>query len=452
MNQQSADNMYRKMTETPIPRLVITLGIPTTLSMLITNIYNMADTYFVGKLGTSASGAVGIVFGLMAIIQAFGFMCGHGAGSIISRRLGMKDSETASCYATTGFVYSLIIGGLITLVGFCFFEPILYLLGSTPTILPYAKQYAFYILLCAPVMTGSFVLNNILRYEGKASFAMIGLITGGILNIFGDWLLMRKFGMDIRGAGLSTAISQCISFLLLLSIFLFGKTECRLSLRRFSTHFTEIFAIVKTGFSSLLRQGLNSISTMFLNNLAGTFGGDSAVAALTIVNRICFLAFAIGLGIGQGFQPVASFNYGAGKYSRVRKSFTFTFIASEVLLGILSIIGMCLSPILVGFFRDDPEVIAIGTLALRIQLLALFFQPLTICANMMFQSIGKNVRASILSALRSGLIFIPAILILSALFQLNGVLATQTTSDLTACIISIPFVIHFIKTLPADQS
>lgn len=452
MKQHATDNMYQKMTETPIPRLIITLGIPTTLSMLITNIYNMADTYFVGKLGTSASGAVGIVFGLMAIIQAFGFMCGHGAGSIISRRLGMKDSETASCYATTGFVYSLFIGCLITVSGFCFFEPLLYLLGSTPTILPYAKQYAFYILLCAPIMTGSFVLNNILRYEGKASLAMIGLITGGILNIFGDWLLMRKFGMDIRGAGLSTAVSQCISFLILLSVFLFGKTECKLSLRRFSAHFTEIAAIVTTGFSSLLRQGLNSVSTMFLNNLAGTFGDDSAIAAITIVNRICFLAFAIGLGIGQGFQPVASFNYGAGKYSRVRKGFSFTFLAGELFLGILAIIGICLSPVLVSIFCEDAEVISIGTLALRIQLVALFFQPLTICANMLFQSVGKNVRASILSALRSGLIFIPAILILSAIFQLNGVLATQTISDLIACIISIPFVVQFMKTLPSDKA
>lgn len=448
--QQTSVEYYKKMTETPVSRLVISLGIPTTISMLITSFYNMADTYFVGKIGTSASGAVGVMFGLMAIIQAFGFMFGHGAGSIIARKLGEKKLEHATITASTSFVCSLLAGALITVFGLLFCDPLMRLLGSTETILPYARTYGRYILIAAPVMASSCVLNNILRYEGRALFAMIGLTSGGLLNIFGDWLLMVQFGMGVEGAGISTAISQCVSFVLLLYMFISGRTQTKLSFRKVSRSGAEILNIVKTGFPSLMRQGLNSVSTMVLNGYAGLYG-DAAVAGMSIVNRICFFVFAVGLGLGQGFQPVCAFNYGAKKYSRVRKSFWFTTIAGEVALGLLAVIGMLLSSGLVGFFRDDPAVIEIGTFALRVQLLSLFFIPLTVCANMMFQSVGANGRATFLSALRSGLCFIPVIIVLSALFGLTGVEISQTISDAITFIISVPFILKFFRQLPADE-
>lgn len=448
--KQTSVEYYKKMTETPVSRLVISLGIPTTISMLITSFYNMADTYFVGKIGTSASGAVGVMFGLMAIIQAFGFMFGHGAGSIIARKLGEKKLEHATITASTSFVCSLLAGALITVFGLLFCDPLMRLLGSTETILPYARTYGRYILIAAPVMASSCVLNNILRYEGRALFAMIGLTSGGLLNIFGDWLLMVQFGMGVEGAGISTAISQCVSFVLLLYMFISGRTQTKLSFRKVSRSGAEILNIVKTGFPSLMRQGLNSVSTMVLNGYAGLYG-DAAVAGMSIVNRICFFVFAVGLGLGQGFQPVCAFNYGAKKYSRVRKSFWFTTIAGEVALGLLAVIGMLLSSGLVGFFRDDPAVIEIGTFALRVQLLSLFFIPLTVCANMMFQSVGANGRATFLSALRSGLCFIPVIIVLSALFGLTGVEISQTISDAITFIISVPFILKFFRQLPADE-
>lgn len=448
--QQTSVEYYKKMTETPVSRLVISLGIPTTISMLITSFYNMADTYFVGKIGTSASGAVGVMFGLMAIIQAFGFMFGHGAGSIIARKLGEKKLEHATITASTSFVCSLLAGALITVFGLLFCDPLMRLLGSTETILPYARAYGRYILIAAPVMASSCVLNNILRYEGRALYAMIGLTSGGLLNIFGDWLLMVQFGMGVEGAGISTAISQCVSFVLLLYMFISGRTQTKLSFRKVSRSGAEILNIVKTGFPSLMRQGLNSVSTMVLNGYAGLYG-DAAVAGMSIVNRICFFVFAVGLGLGQGFQPVCAFNYGAKKYSRVRKSFWFTTIAGEVALGLLAVIGMLLSSGLVGFFRDDPAVIEIGTFALRVQLLSLFFIPLTVCANMMFQSVGANGRATFLSALRSGLCFIPVIIVLSALFGLTGVEISQTISDAITFIISVPFILKFFRQLPADE-
>lgn len=451
--QEAEERQYKKMTETPVAKLVIMLGIPTTISMLVTNIYNMADTYFVGKLGTSASGAVGIVFGLMAIIQAFGFMFGHGAGSIISRRLGAKDVESATRFASTSFVSALFAGGMITLFGFLFLEPFMRLLGSTDTILPYAKTYARFILLAAPFMAASCVLNNILRYEGQAAFAMIGLTTGSILNIFGDWFLMMKLGFGVEGAGISTAVSQLISFFILLFMFLGGKTQSRLSVRRVTKDMSEVLLICKTGLPSMMRQGLSSISTMILNGQAGVYG-DAAVAAMSIVNRICFFIFSVGLGIGQGFQPVSAFNYGAKKYERVRKGFYFTLGAGEVLLGAVAVVGMFFPEQLITFFRDDPEVIAIGSVALSAQLISLFFQPLSVCSNMLFQSIGKNGRATFLSMLRSGLCFIPVILILSRTMGLLGVEIAQTVADVMSFFIALPFVISFMKKLKkmGDQS
>lgn len=446
----SASKQYEFMTETPVGALIIKLGIPTTISMLITNIYNMADTYFVGTLGTSASGAVGIVFGLMAVIQAVGFMLGHGAGSIISRKLGAKETETAHLIASTSFFTSLIAGLSITFIGLAFSEPFLRLLGSTDTILPYAQDYAFWILLASPITMSSFVLNNILRYEGKAALAMIGLTTGGILNIFGDFLLIKVWNMGIAGAGISTAASQLISFFILLSMFLSKRTQSRISLKYFKSGIKNLPAICSTGFPSLMRQGLSSVSTMLLNNAAGLYG-DAAVAGMTIVNRICFFIFAVGLGIGQGFQPVCSFNYGAKKFKRVKKGFFFTWGVGEVLLSILAVVGLLLSDHLVGLFRDDPLVIEIGSFALKAQLIALFFQPLSICSNMMFQSIGKNKTATFLSALRSGLVFIPVLLISSKLIGLTGIQISQTITDVITFFVSMPFMLAFFKNMKKDE-
>ena len=451
MSHTADEKHYNKMVNTPVSKLVITLGIPTTISMLITNIYNMADTYFVGTLGNSASGAVGIVFGLMAIIQAFGFMYGHGAGSIIARRLGEGDIKAATDYASVSFFSALATGGIITVLGLVFIVPLMTVLGSTSTILPYAIDYGIYILLAAPFTMASFVLNNILRYEGKAFFAMIGIGIGAILNIICDPILIYGCKMGIAGAGLSTALSQLISFFVLLFMFLSGKTQSRISAKSFVTGFGGFSLIVCTGFPSLIRQGLSSVSTMLLNKYAGIYGGDAAVAAMSVVNRIAFFIFAVGLGIGQGFQPVSAFNYGAKKYSRVRKAYLFTVATGEVFLGVLAIIGMFCSKNLIGIFRNDTDVIAIGTLALQFQLIALFFHPITICTNMLFQSIGENKKAAILSTLRSGLTFIPLLIAFTYFFGLFGVQVSQPVADVITFTITLPMALKFLKNLPDDE-
>ncbi|MCR4651852.1 MAG: MATE family efflux transporter [Lachnospiraceae bacterium] len=444
------DNQYDKMTQASVPGLICILGAPTTLSMLVTNLYNMADTYFVGKLGTSASGATGIVFGLMAIIQANGFMFGHGSGSIISRKLGAKDKQSASEYATMGCAMSLAMGLLIALVGLLFTNPLMYLLGSTDTILPYARVYCRCILIAAPAMTVSCVLNNILRYEGKAFFAMMGLVSGGLINIVLDALFIMGMGMGIEGAGVATALSQYISLAILSYMFISHKCESVISTRFFKRDVRKAVTIVQTGFPSLIRQGLGSISVMVLNNFCGPFG-DAAIAAMSIASRVTNFMFSVGLGIGQGYQPVAGFNYGAGRFSRVRKGFFFTWAFSTGLMTIGSIIAFINAPQIVAVFRDDASVIAIGSVALRWQCAGLLFVPFTVCSNMMFQSTGKSREASILATFRSGLMFIPVIAILANTIGLFGIEISQPIADVAASIACIYFVVKFFRELPEDQ-
>ena len=441
---------YEKMTQTPIPKLILTMSVPTIISMLVTNIYNLVDTAFVGQLGTSASGAVGVVFGFMSIIQAFGFMFGQGSGSIISRKLGQKDKASASNHASIGFVSSFVFGLLITVIGFAFLDDIVMLLGSTETIAPYVKTYITYILISAPFMSSSLTLNNILRYEGRASLGMVGLMTGAVLNMIADPIFMFSLDMGIAGAGLSTALSQFVSWCILLAMFLMGKTDTKLGISQIkSGNILMLFSIMATGFPSLLRQGLNSISTVMLNDICSDYG-DSAVAAMSIVSRIVFFAFSIAIGIGQGFQPVSGFNYGAGKYDRLRKAFRFTVIISEAIIVVGCTLLFIFSGGLIGIFRDDSEVIEIGVRALRLQALAQLVLPPCMAVEMLYQSTGKRLGASILSSLRNGIIFIPVLVILAGIRGLSGIQEAQPLALLISLPVTIPFGIAFFRKLPDE--
>ena len=449
--KDSREAQFRRMTETPVPRLIITLGIPTTVSMLITNLYNMADSYFVSKIALSAGGATSVVFGIMAILQAFGFMFGHGAGSNISRLLGGRQVERASRYASAGFAWAAGCGTLILVLGLSFLDPLMRLLGSTDTILPYARDYGRFILLAAPFMTASCVLNNILRYEGKAALAMIGLTSGGLLNIALDPLFIFAFRMGISGAGLATALSQLISFSILLSMFLSGKTQSRISPKYLSRDWTVVRDIVLTGLPSLARQGLSSVSTMVLNTTAKPFG-DAVIAAMGYVGRSSNLIFSVGLGIGQGFQPVSGFNYGAKKYSRVRRGAVFTLVFGVCFMGVLSTAVFALAPQIIALFRTEEEVVRVGAEALRIACVFILFLPVSVVASMLFQSIGKSGRALFISCLQSGGVFIPLCLILPrAGLGVRGIELAQPLAYLAAALISLPIMLAFFRTLPEDE-
>ena len=438
---------YRKMTETPVSKLIFTLGIPTTVSMLITNIYNMADTYFVGTLGESPQAATGILFTLQAIIQAIAFMLGHGSGTCVSKALADKDTKEATRYVSTAFFTGAAAGTLLTIFGLIFLTPFMRLLGSTETILPYAKDYGLWVLISCPFMVCSLILNNNLRYEGKAFYAMIGLSAGGILNIFGDYILISIFDLGVWGAGLSTAISQIISFFLLL-IFYLRAAQSTESLKAYSNDGTVHLNILKGGFPSLIRQGLSSVSNGLLNNFMKPYG-DAAIAAMSVVNRYSSLVMCVGLGIGQGFQPVASFNYQAKQYDRVKKGLIFTMGMGFCFEGLLAGAGFVFARQIMSFFQNMSEVIAIGVPALRIASVCLVFQAFFVPVNMLYQSIRKSGIASFLALLRSGVVFIPVLLIASFAAGLNGIIAAQPISDVLTAVISIPFIIMFMKKTPS---
>ena len=446
---------FRRMTETPIPQLVLSLAAPTILSMLITSIYNLADTFFVGQISTSASGAVGVVSSLMAIIQALGFMLGHGAGTIISRSLGSRDTTAATRFASTSFFTALVFGVVLAVAGLGTLPHFMMLLGSTETILPHACAYARPILIAAPLMISSLVMNNILRYEGKASFAMIGLVTGGVLNIALDPLFMFVFGLGTAGAGIATALSQSISFCILLSMFLRGKTVSQFRLSAVTREARDFGRILLGGAPSFGRQGLNSIGGMLLNLAARSYG-DAAVAGMSIVSRIFMFIISVAIGVGQGLQPVASFNYGARKYRRVRQAAIFTIEAAFCMLVVL--VGLCWvnGDALIRLFRDDPAVTAVALPAFHYQCLTMLLQPIIVVANLTFQSVGASGRATFLACCRQGVFFIPLILILPRTHGLFGVEICQPIADVLTFLVSLPFLIAFLQQLgrmdDAEQS
>ena len=444
----SDNRNYIKMTETPVPKLVMKLAVPTTISMLITSIYNTADTYFVSRISVSASGATGIVCSLMVLLQAFGFMFGHGAGSNISRLLGAKDTGKAGVFASTSFFSALTFGFIVALLGNAFNEPFMRLLGSTDTILADATAYAQYIFIGAPALIASCVLNNILRYEGRANFAMIGLATGGILNMFLDPLFIFAFKMGTAGAGLATALSQYISLVILLVPFLRGQTSSKINPRLITKRPADFGNIIVSGMPNLLRQGLNSISMTLLNTFAAAYG-DAAIAAFSIVTRVSNMVFSIAIGLAQGFQPVCAFNYGAKKYGRVRQAVLFTLSGAVAVVAVLGGICALNAEGIVGLFRSEEQILDIGSKTLRFACAGIVTLPFTACGSMVFQSTGQKGRAIFIAAMQSGLIYIPMLLILPKLLGLTGLELAQPVSYAIGAVIAIPMIAAFLSKLKA---
>ena len=438
---------YQKMTQTPVPKLVTKLAIPTIVSMLISALYNTADTFFVSQLGTSAVGAVGIVFSLMAIIQAVGFTLGMGSGTVVALHLGAKEDKKAEEAASTGFYLSLVMGLLITAVGLLWIDPLMRILGATETILPYARDYGKYIMVGAPVMCASFVMNNIFRYEGKALMGTIGMATGGILNIILDPIFIFAFGLGTSGAAIATAISQTVSFCILFGLFCSGRSSVRLRVKSISRKLSMYGQIIWKGFPSLCRQGLASVASVSLNVNAAVYG-DPAVAAMSIVGKIMFFMFSAMLGFGQGYQPVAGFNYGAKKYKRVYDATRFTCVVGVGVLTAMGLLIFILAPqILKAFRADDAEVIALGTYALRAQCLVMPLFGITTTINMGLQSTGHSGGATFLSLCRQGIFFLPLIMILPRLLGVTGVQLAQPLADACTLAATLPFMLLFLKKL-----
>lgn len=452
MENEQHQLQFEKMTTAPIPGLITRLAVPAVVGMLITSLYNSADTYFVSQLGTSAAGAVGIVFSLMAIIQAVGFTIGQGASSVISRKLGEKQSGEANAAASAAIVTALIIGVAVGVLGLIFIDPLMDLLGATPTILPFARAYGVYILIASPIMALSFVLNNLLRAEGKTRFAMIGISVGGILNIVLDPIFIFIFDLGTAGAAIATAISQAVSLVILASCYVRKRTIVAPSVSLIPRGIAVYADIFRMGAPAFLRQGLSSAATIALNVNARAYG-DAAVAGMSIVTKIFMLIFCVSLGVGQGYQPVCGYNYGAKLYSRVRRGYRFTLLLGVGIMAFFAGLAYVFAqPIITFFISDDPAVIEIGTFALRAQCIAMPLVPITVVANMTFQATGRAGAAAFLSACRQGICFLPLIMLLPHFLDLMGVEIAQAIADALTLLISVPMAIIFFRRLPREDA
>lgn len=437
-----------RMTTESVWKLVVLLSIPTVMSMLITSVYNAADTYFVGQIGdNSATGAVGIVFSVQSVIQAFGYGIGMGCGSLVSRCLGADDRKGANVYASSSVAASALLGAVIALIGLVFTDPMLRLFGSTETILPHARGYARYILIGAPIMCVSFTLNNILRSEGHATLSMIGLTSGGVINIILDPLFIFTLGFGVSGAAMATVISQCVSFLILLIFFLVGKSAVTLSPKSISRHPRDYLKIIKTGFPTVCRQGLGSLATALLNVQARAFG-DPAIAAVSIASKVYVLLRSLIIGVGQGFQPVAGYNYGAKKYGRVKQAFVAAVTVGSV-ISCLSALAMGFLPtqIMTFFNAADDVTLDFGCKMLRFLSFSLPVLAYSTFVNQLYQSLGFVKGATFLASCRQGIFFIPLILLLPSLIGKTGVQITQAAADILTFFVSIPFNIYFFRKL-----
>lgn len=441
-----SEQQYQMMMETPIQRLIPKLAGPTMLSMMTSAIYNTADTWFVAQLGDSAAGATGVCFPLTALIQAVGFWIGMGASSNISRFLGRRHNFKASIMATSATVLAFSISIFLAVFGIAFSTDVLTFLGSTPTILPYAKDYAKVIFMGAPFACTGFVFNNVLRAQGRAVFAMAGVMTGAIINIPLDPVFIYVLNMGISGAALSTIISQCISFLIMFIAIRSKKSMVHLSPKFLFRKIGVYLLIMSTGLPSLIRQGCSAIATILLNR-AGAAYGDAAVAAMSIVGRVSFLITSLVGGFGQGYQPVVGFAYGAKKFERVRSAYKFSL---GICLSILTVGGLfCIffANEIITFFRaDSPRVIEIGTETFFYYGLSLPFNAVIVLTNMLLQVTGQKFLASLTSIMRQGVIFIPLILILPEFNGLLGVEISQPIADTVSAIVAFSVAVYFFRT------
>lgn len=438
-------NRREYMTQTPVSQLILTLSVPTIISMMVTAIYNTADTFFVARvsdvaeINTSATAAVGLVFTVMALIQATGFFCGHGSGNYLSRMLGADNHKEASEMASTGFALALILGVVFAIVGNILAEPIASFLGrgASAQTLEFTMQYMRIILFGAPFMMAQFVVNNQLRFQGAAYYAMIGLMCGAVMNMILDPLLILVFHMGVRGAAIATVMGQATSFMVLLIGTSKGE-NIKLLPQNVHLNWHYIKEIVNGGAPSLFRQGLAAIATLILNYTAGSIGSDAAIAGMSVAGRIMMMLASALIGFGQGYQPVCSFNYGAGLTGRVKEGFKFCVKYSTIVLVGIGAIAYIFAPYIISGFSKDPLAITVGVAALRFQAFTLPLSGAIVISNMMLQSIGKGIKASITASARNGICFIPMILILPVFLGITGVEMAQACADVLSLFIAVP--------------
>ena len=466
--KDKAQENHVKMTQTPVLSLILRLSCSTVVSMLAGTTYNIVDMYFVSDLGTSAVAAVGILFSVLAMIQAVGYTFGMGAGSRISRFLGEQKEKEAGRDASAAVLMALMAGLILMAAGFLWQKPLVRFLGSTDTIETFALDYGFWILLIAPVMCVSYVLNNVLRAEGMPVWALVGIGSGAVLNAVLDPILVSGLELGIRGAGIATFCGQSVSLAIMLIVMLSGKsviglnkadsnykpTGIRVKIekikredkQRFQAFRQTAIDITRTGIPSFFRQGLVCVATILLNRAAREYG-DDVVAAISVSNKVFAILFAVMVGYGQGFAPVAGYNYGAKKNDRVRKAIIFTILSQVIASAVTGALVWIFASSIISLFGEN-AALELGVLSLRMHAVSLPFMAVCLVSGMLFQAIGEIGKAILISSTRQGIFFLPLIWLLPMYFQENGVAVTQGISDILSGIFSLPFIlvaIHMCK-------
>lgn len=477
--KDKAQENHVKMTQTPVPSLILRFSCSTIVSMLAGTTYNIVDMYFVSDLGNSAVAAVGILFSVLAMIQAVGYTFGMGAGSRISRFLGEQKEQEAGRDALVAVLMSLIAGLILMGAGFLWQKPLVEFLGSTDTIATFALDYGFWILLTAPVMCVSYVLNNVLRAEGMPVWALVGIGSGAVLNAVLDPILVSGLELGIRGAGIATFCGQSVSLIIMLIVMLSGKSVIRFNkntdimdhlsqnadakykptgmrvkieqIKREDRRGLAVFKqtaidITRTGIPSFFRQGLVCVATILLNRAARAYG-DDVIAAISVSNKVFAILFAVMVGYGQGFAPVAGYNYGAKKNDRVRKAIIFTILSQVIASAVTGILVWIFASSIISLFGEN-AALELGVLSLRMHAVSLPFMAVCLVSGMLFQAIGEIGKAILISSTRQGIFFLPLIWLLPMCFQETGVALTQGISDVLSGVFSLPFIlvaIHMCK-------
>jgi putative MATE family efflux protein len=436
------------MRHEKIPKLLLRLGVPTMIGLLVTSLYNLVDTYFVGGLGTSQMAAVSIAFPIVLIAAGLGQMFGSGAASYISRLLGEDKQERADKTASTALFTSLIVGMVFIILTFCFLDELLILLGATATILPYARDYGRIFIAGSIFSIFNVTVNQTISSEGAARVTMTAMLIGGCLNVVLDPIFIYILGYGVQGAAVATVISQAFTCLIYLRYLISRKGALRFSIHNFAPDRGMYLEIFKMGTPLLIIQLLTSVSTAITNTAAGGYS-DAAVAAMGVVMRIITVGQGIVFGFIRGFQPIAGFNYGAKLYDRVREALRTVLKWSIEFCGIFAVLMIILAPQIISAFSADASVIDIGSKALRVNAISFLFFGYQTAYTVLFLAIGKARQGSLLSISRQGILFIPLILILPHFFGINGVIVTQPIADLLAVILTATLAIHINKHLKA---
>jgi len=438
----------RMMLDTPMHKLIPAMAIPTIIAMFISSIYSLTDAWFISSLGVEAIGAIGINVTIDNIIMMAGSFLALGANSYIARLLGAGDNKKASNVLATSFYTALMTGTLVLILGFSFREPMVRFFGATETIAPHAIDYASFVLISAPIQAAIFVLNHCLRSEGSAKLAMVGMVSGAVMNVILDYFFIMVLGWGLRGASAATAIARLVTFCVLLQPYLSGRSVLSLRIRNIRYNRDIITEVFKMGCPSLFRLAASTLAAIVTNRIAGGFS-DSALAAISLTNRIMMFMVSLSLGFGQGFQPVAGFNWGAKRYDRVHQGFWFSIKVLVVVMTALSTVMFIFAPQVIALFDQSgsPDMVRIASLALRFICAVMPMEAWVVISTMCFSGIGRAFGSAVLSLSRQFICLIPVLLVLPPLFGETGLAASQATADVMAFVISLPLMIGTLRLL-----